>query len=150
MGIVPWRQIAVTIDRVEKGMSRLESIVSTFDYDRVPQYIQLAKEFVRAMRELSNGTPFCNVCSGLTVDLPQGVQQRLEAFNRRNPDYAPSIQHVCHWYLLELRAMDLGLMQERRSVYEPILQMLEIGGDCYEHHGAICIRDAAMIPLVKS
>lgn len=137
-------------DRVEKGVSRLESISREFNYDRVPQYVQLAKTFIRAMRELSNETPFRNVCSGLIVELPQTVQERLEAFIRRNPDLAPSMQHLCHWYLLELHAMDLGILSEHQSAYEPILQMLEMGGDCYEHHGAICIRDAALIPFIRS
>ena len=37
-----------------------------------------------------------------------------------------------------------------RSVYEPLVQMLELGGDFYEHHGALCIRDAATLPYTNA
>jgi hypothetical protein len=129
------------------GITRLEAISAAFDYSRKEQYVGLAKQFIRGMREFESGTPFFNVCGGLGVVLPQAASDRLEAILRARPHYAPTTQRICHWYLLELHAMDLNLKPAGSSVYEPLIQMLELGGDFYEHHGDLCLRDAAMVIL---
>jgi hypothetical protein len=39
--------------------------------------------------------------------------------------------------------------QSDKSYYESIVQLLENGGDFYEHHGAFCIRDAAALQFAR-
>ncbi|WP_298864345.1 hypothetical protein [uncultured Gimesia sp.] len=129
------------------GVARLEAISAEFDYDKAQQYVLLAKEFLRVVREFSSGKAISDVCGELGVDLPQQDSERLAAFLGSKPNYAPTTQKICRWYLLELHAMDLKMKPEGQSIYESLIQMLELGGDFYEHHGALCIRDAAMLPF---
>ncbi len=132
------------------GISRLESISAEFDYDKARQYVLLTREFLRGVKELARNTPLFDVSSELKIDLPEEAKERLEAFLAAKTDYTPTTQMICRWYLLELHAMDLGMKPAGRSVYEPLVQMLELGGDFYEHHGALCIRDAAMLPYANT
>lgn len=135
---------------LDDGISRLEAISAEFDYDKAQQYVLLAKKFFRGVREFVRDTPMFEVTRELRIDLPEEVRERLDTVLAAKPDYAPTTQKVCLWYLLELHSMDLGMKPASRSVYEPLLQMLELGGDFYEHHGALCIRDVAMLPFANA
>lgn len=132
------------------GISRLESVSAEFDYDKAQQYVVLAKEYLRGVRELACDNLMSNVSSKLEIHLPEEAEQRLDSFLAVKNDYAPTTKMICRWYLLELHSMDLGIKPAGRSVYEPLVRMLELGGDFYEHHGALCIRDAAMLPYVNA
>ena len=132
------------------GISRLESVSAEFDYDKAQQYVLLAKEYLRGVRELARDTPMFDVSSELEINLPEEAEERLAAFLDAKTDYAPTTKKICRWYLLELHSMDLGIKPAGRSIYEPLVQMLELGGDFYEHHGALCIRDAAMLPFANA
>jgi len=132
------------------GVSRFESISAEFDYDKAEQYVVLAKEFLRAVREQVRDTPMFDASGDLEIEMPEEFERRLKAFLAAKPNYPPTTRKVCQWYLLELHAMDLGMKPVGRSVYEPLVQMLELGGDFYEHHGALCIRDAAMVPFPEA
>jgi len=131
------------------GIARLEEITSEFDYDKTQQYVRFAKDFLRGIRELARDTPIFDVSCELELNLPEDAKERLDAFLAAKPDYAPTTKKICRWYLLELHAMDLGIKPAGRSIYEPLVQLLELGGDFYEHHGELCIRDAAMLPFAN-
>ncbi len=127
------------------GIARLEAISAAFDYDKAQQYVVLAKSFLMGAQQMSQDTPLFDVCDGLDLALPQDIDGRLDAFFDKKPEYAPTVRKVCVWYLRDIHAKDLRLTHEVPSIYEPLIQMLEMGGDFYEHHGALCIRDAAML-----
>ena len=131
------------------GMKRLEAISAEFDYDKAQQYVMLAKSFLQGVQQMSQDTPLFDVSGANDLALPQDIDERLDAFLDKNTEYAPTVRKVCALYLRELRAMDLSLKHEVPSIYEPLIRMLELGGDFYEHHGALCIRDAAMLRFTK-
>jgi len=131
------------------GIARLEAISADFDYDMAPQYVIWVKKYLQEVQGLTSDTPIFNVGRGCEVDLPVEVKERLEAFLSKKIDYAPTTRNICSWYLIELYAMDLGLKLQSTSIYEPLIQTLEAGGDFYEHNGALCIRDAAMLPFMR-
>ena len=79
---------------LEKGLSRLESISAEFDYDKTQQYVQLAKLYLRSVREKSPMLHFFDESGSITVELPQKATDRLELFFRRKHDYAPTTQKV--------------------------------------------------------
>ena len=131
------------------GLARLEAISAEFDYDKSLQYVFLVKEYLKEVSEFDCDTPIFDVCEALDVELPQDAGDRLEVFFNRKSSYSPTVKNICQWHLLEIHAMDLGLIANSPSIYESLIQMLELGGDFYEHHGALCIRDAAMLPFAK-
>ncbi|HAH47088.1 hypothetical protein [Gimesia sp.] len=137
------------MNALARGISRLEAISAEFNYDLARQYAICVKEYLRVIRRITHDTPIFNVSGNFEIELATDVKERLEAFLSNKKDYAPTTKHICYWYLLELHSMDLGLKPNEVSVYEPLIQILEAGGDFYEHNGAICLRDAVMIPFMR-
>lgn len=134
---------------LQDGLERLEAISSCFDYKRIDQYMRMVKDFRISMKKKDGHEtyPLRDVCERLTIDLPIDVKERLTELFRSKPDYSPTVRSVCEWYLREIDSMERGLAPVATSSYEPLIQMLESGGDFYEHHGGLCIRDAATVQL---
>lgn len=132
--------------RLSDGIIRLERISREFDYDSVRGYVLLIKEFIRGVRDVARGKAIFDVSADFGIALPQEYNDRLDAVFRSKQGYVQATADVCQWYLLELHAMDLKKKAGGQSIYEPLIQMLELGGDFYEHHGDLCIRDAATLP----
>lgn len=131
-----------------EGMSRLEAISVEFDdeYEKVSTYIEFAKEYKRGVKGIAVGSNLFDICADLQVDLPADIEERLTNFIRMKYDvYPPATQNVCRWYIRELYAKDLGLRPEGQSIYEPMIQMIELGGDFYGHHEDLCIGPAMLI-----
>jgi hypothetical protein len=131
------------------ALERLEAISSSFDYNRIEQYMRMVKDFRISMKKENDHEtyPLRDVCERLALDLPIDVKERLMELFRSKPDYSPTVRSVCEWYLREIAAMERGFVPVAASSYEPLIQMLESGGDFYEHHGGLCIRDAATVQL---
>lgn len=140
------RRLTMSQQQLGDGIARLETISAEFDYGKARDYVLLAKEFCRAIKEIAGNARMDDLSKEFEIDMPANIKMRLEAFLATKPAYAPTTKDVCRWYLLELHAMDLGLKSSGLSLYEPLIQLLELGGDFYEHHGALCIRDVAMLP----
>ena len=128
-------------------MRRLEQISESFNYELTPRYVQLAKEFLRNIQSVVKHNPFFDICEDCQITLPQNYEDRLCNLFGKKYEYSPSTRNVCKWFLKELLAMDMGLRPAKESTYEPLIKMLEMGGRFYEHHGDLCIEDAATILL---
>ncbi|SFI38780.1 hypothetical protein [Planctomicrobium piriforme] len=139
-----------------KGLRRLGGINAEFDYKLANAYASRIRQFVKQMEShlTRHGaplyTPFTDVTSQLEIDFSNDIQKQLDAFIAQKPTYSPSTKNACKWYLKELWAMDSGMLPQQNSIYEPLIQVLELGGDFYEHHGAICIRDVATLPYIRN
>jgi hypothetical protein len=140
------------MDSVEDRIARLEAINAPFDYDKARLYVSLFRAFLAdaatyvETRGLEKIDPLFDVAQGLDGALPEPVAQRLQVFLGKRREYGVTTQKVCLWYLRE------SLLPERgnASHYEPLIQLLENGGDFYEHHGNICIRDAATMMITRT
>ena len=137
----------MTAFRLSDGMDRLEAIVSTFDDTKTMRYAQLVREFLRGVRDRECYDAFFEVTRGLGIELPYEARERLAGFIAGKRDYGWTTRNVCQWFLLEQHAMDLGMIPDGRSIYEPLIQLLELGGDFYECHGDLYIRDLGVIDV---
>ncbi|WP_437201048.1 hypothetical protein [Planctomicrobium sp. SH664] len=139
-----------------EGLARLEKISADFDDSQSEKYAALVRRFINGMeiyltsRGLPLTTPFNSIPASHGVDLPEDISGRLNAFLDGKKEYPPTVKKVCRWYLLELLAIELNLAQGDSSVYEPLIELLELGGDFYQHHGWICIRDAATVTIRRA
>lgn len=135
----------MTLSNAYEEMTRLESFRQPFDERYCQQYLGLIRQFIAGMRSLTfPGVtfPFWDVASEKEVTIPPDLLERLDAWCKRR-QLSPTLRKICIWHLkqvvLELNAEPVA------TVYQPLMDLLEIGGDFYVHHGDICIRDAATI-----
>ncbi|MBN2292248.1 MAG: hypothetical protein JXM70_07480 [Pirellulales bacterium] len=140
------------MESIETRLARLESINTSFDYDKAEQYVMLLKAFIRKAEEyvyergISEASPLFDITKRIEINMPESVALRVERFLEKKCDYPPSTKNVCRWFLKELFAVNSS---SKDSHYEELIQLLENGGDFYEHHGTICIRDVAMLRYLK-
>lgn len=139
---------------LQEAIERLEGLKSNFRYEDAPRYAELVREFYSAMKkELTvRGrplyTPLTDITWNAELELPPEVEHRLALLLCNCNDYGRTVGNVCRWYLREVCARELGLIQREFSLYEPLIRILEMGGHFYEHHGALGLSDAAMIPFI--
>ena len=137
----------MTASRLSDGVARLEAIVSPYDEGKTIQYVHLVENFLGGVSDRECHDAFFEVTRGLGIVLPYEAMERLATFLAGKPDYGWTTRSVCQWFLLEQHAMDLGMIPDGRSIYEPLIQLLELGGDFYELHGDLYIRDAGVIDV---
>lgn len=137
--------------RCGRAMARLESISAVFDYSCDKEYVACAASYIRNSnwKAVNAESPFFDVTLRTPTSLPSDISARLDAFLAQKPDYPPTTRKACLWFLRHQHAIDGGSIPLGPSPYEPLITLLELGGDFYEHNGAVCIRDAAMIPFVR-
>ena len=139
---------------LQQATERLEKVRSDFNYNDARTYANLVREFYSNMKThlMSQGapieTPLIDVSVDRELELPEEAEERLAQLLSGCKDYGITICKVCHWYLREAYAYELGLIERNDSLYEPLIQILEMGGHFYEHHGALVLSDAATIPFI--
>ncbi|MBN2291492.1 MAG: hypothetical protein JXM70_03645 [Pirellulales bacterium] len=142
------------METLQQAIERLEKVQPDFNYDDARTYANLIREFYSNMKAhlLSKGAPIETPLIDSIVDqklqLPVAIEERLSRLLSEYKYYGITISKVCHWYLREAYANELGLIERTDSLYEPIIRILEMGGHFYEHHGALVLSDAATIPFI--
>jgi hypothetical protein len=136
----------------DQALRALESLSDEFDYDKTPQYVTRVKDFLASARRyrdangLPTDSPFLRISS--LGELPSDLVDRLTSIaNTRK--WSPACANACQRFLTYLCFQDEIPEASRAitNIYEPLYQLLLEGGDFYEHHGDICIRDAATVLL---
>ncbi|MEN1680125.1 MAG: hypothetical protein AAGJ46_11065 [Planctomycetota bacterium] len=139
---------------MNEAIHRIESFRPNFDYDEASTYAALVRRFYAGMKtHLTEAgkpleTPLVDSVSNQDVLLPAAVMERLESAVSAHVDYGRTVRNVCLWHLREALAVELGSTERHESLYQPLIQVLDKGGHFYEHHGALALGDAAMIPFV--
>lgn len=138
------------------GVNALKAIVVPFDYEKARFYMQCVREFLRESEEfcLTHGrpltTPFFDVTENDRVEIPPQIDSELENWLAAKGQYPPITKRVCRWYIKALVKADIGASLKRTTLYDALITLLQEGGDFYVHHGAVCIRDAGMIPFLRN
>ena len=138
----------------DHAIQRIELFLPNFNYDDARVYAAFIRQFYTKMKSYLEevgrplDTPLVDSVKDATVLLPGHLEQRLDAAVSACADYGATVRNVCYWYLREALANELGIIDRAESVYEPLLNILEMGGHFYEHHGALVLSDAATIPFV--
>ena len=131
------------------GIRRLDAMSAKYDHEKFEDYARLVIKYLRAAKQRGLKHPFMNVCADYDIYLPEDAYESLETFLIKRGCLSRPPRRVCRWYLLELYAMDLGLIPEEPSFYEPLIQAIELGGDFHLHHGDLCFQEAGSIPLTR-
>ncbi len=135
----------MTIRNAYEEMARLESFRQPFDEKCCHQYLGLIRQYMAGMRSLVEfgvTFPFWDVASVREVTIPPDLFKRAEVWCRER-ELSPTLRKICIWHLKQV-ALDLNA-EPVATVYQPLIDLLEIGGDFYVLHGDICIRDVATI-----
>lgn len=139
---------------LNEAIHRIEHFRPNFEYDEAREYVRLVKKFFAGMQKhltesgLPLESPFVDSVSDGSVRLPAAINERLESVMSEYNEYGTTIRNVCRWYLREALAVERGTIERNESLYEPLMEVLEKGGHFYEHHGALALSDAAMIPFI--
>lgn len=138
---------------LEEAVRRIERVQPNFDYDGVPEYAALIREFYSSMklhlsaRGMPLETPLIDSVRDEECTLPEDVHVRFSRHLAQYNDYGITIHNICEWYLREVFVSHSRLVQHERSLYDPLISILEKGGYFHEHNGALVLSDAATIPF---
>lgn len=136
------------------AIHRIENFRPNFDYEEARAYAALVRQFYAGMQTYLTEagkpleTPLVDSVPDKGVLVPSAIKDRLESVMSEHIDYGQTVRDVCFWYLREAVAVELGNVERRKSLYEPLIEVLDKGGHFYEHHGALVLSDAATIPFV--
>ena len=147
----------MSLTDAERAMQSIESLRVAFNEGKALIYISLVKDFLSRAerycesRGLPLATPFVDPTERLQAALPEPLERRLRDWAAGASDLSPDVKQACRNYLryLAYREDIPPAQMEGADIYSPLIQLLREGGDFYLHHGAICVRDLAMIPLAR-
>jgi hypothetical protein len=147
----------MSLSDAERAMQSIEGLGARFDEAKALNYVALVKEFLSRARRycesqgLPLATPFIDPTEGLRSTLPEPLERRLRDWAEGTSDLSPAVKQACrnHIRYLAYREDLPPAKREGADIYSPLIDLLSEGGDFYLHHGAICVRDLAMIPLAR-
>ena len=142
---------------MRKAIEDLVSIEAPFDeakyagyYGLLKRYLDQASDYKRSIGQ-PTGTPFVDVTRDLFQgDIPEPERSEFEDWldeQTRRRRWSPTVGKVCRWYLkCKLAYGTLGPDQQAiLGLYDPLIEILKLGGDFHDHHGAAGVGDRGMI-----
>lgn len=139
------------------ALQRLQGFNKTFDDDRLLEYVALAKAFLKKSRHycktrnLELTTPFIDPTARIVDGPPFELEDSFRVWAADAHHLSPTAKTACE-YFVRFAAFKEHLpehQQNEADLYSPLIALLELGGEFYDHHGSICIGDLAAIAYSK-
>jgi hypothetical protein len=143
----------MSYEAASSAIQGLQDASTSFDYEKASRYLTFVKEFLRRAQKYCETTgiplvsPFIETTPNCNLPPELSDKVLLIAHERQ---WSRTCIFACQMHIRFLlnREQIPESEQNNVDVYEPLFELLLEGGDFYEHHRDICIRDAATV-IVK-